>query len=222
MGLGVPPAQGLAGGNFGPKHHHLPLPPALQQPWFAPHPHPPPCASHIPRGQSPRRLRLTPGSPAPNPDLAPGSGSAAAPCSRSPCSLPSLSPLPSPALAPSWPLPTSLGPSPAFYKPGSFSRSPLSAPSLSPHRVPGCCPGEDPALDVRGMRLLPAARLEARGPRPQPDRRPGPDGSTSHPTPQAPPAPDQWTNVGCRSVGHPAPKLQGPRRDCCCTNLCSV
>ena len=85
----------------------------------------------------PRRLGLTPGSPAPNPDLAPGSGSAAAPCSRSPCSLPSLSPLPSPALAPSWPLPTSLGPSPAFYKPGSFSRSPLSAPSLSPYRAPG-------------------------------------------------------------------------------------
>ncbi|XP_069421863.1 uncharacterized protein [Ovis canadensis] len=95
-------------------------------------------------------------------------------------------------------------------------------PKGGPHRVPGRCPGEDPALDVRGMRLLPAARLEARGPRPQPDRRPGPDGSTSHPTPQAPPAPDRWTSVGCRSVGHPAPKLQGPRRDCGCTNLCSV
>lgn len=93
----------------------------------------------------------------------------AAPCSRLPCSLPSLSPLPPPALAPSWPLPTSLGPSPAFYKPSPFSRSPLSAPFLSPHRAPGAAGGEDPALDAGGMRLLPAAGLEARGPRPQLD-----------------------------------------------------
>ncbi|XP_040111158.1 uncharacterized protein LOC120874117 [Oryx dammah] len=30
------------------------------------------------------------------------------------------------------------------------------------------------------------------------------------------------TSAVCRSVGHPAPKLQGPRRDRCCTILCSV
>lgn len=113
----------------------------------------------------------------------PRSGSAAAPCSRLPCSPPSLSPLPLPAVAPSWPLPTSLGPSPAFYKASSFSRSPLSAPFLSPHRASGAARGEDPALDARGMRLLPAAGLEAWGPRPQLDGTPGPDDGTSHPAP---------------------------------------
>lgn len=164
VGLGSPPAQGLAGGKFGPSTITCPSLPLCSSPGS-----PTDVPAIFQEDSHPRRLGLTPGSPAPRPDLAPVSGSAAAPCSRLPCSLPSLSPLPPPALAPSWPLPTSLGPSPAFYKPSSFSRSTLSAPFLSPHRASGAATGEDPALDARGMRLLPAAGLEAWGPRPQLD-----------------------------------------------------
>nr|XP_020738901.1 uncharacterized protein LOC110130953 [Odocoileus virginianus texanus] len=159
----------------------------------------------------PRRFGLTPGSPAPRPDLAPGSGSAAAPCSRLPCSLPSLSPLPPLALAQSWPLPTSLGPSPAFYKPSSFSRSPLSAPFLSPHRAPA-----PPGVRTRhwmpdGMRLLPAAGLEARGPRPQLDGTPGPDNGTSHPGPRHhQPLINRPTSAVWRSVGYRPRSCKGP------------
>lgn len=159
----------------------------------------------------PRRFGLTPGSPAPRPDLAPGSGSAAAPCSRLPCSLPSLSPLPPPALAQSWPLPTSLGPSPAFYKPSSFSRSPLSAPFLSPHRAPAP-PG------VRTLHWMPEGCAcsqqlgwKPRGPRPQLDGMPGPDDGTSHPGPRHhQPLINRPTSAVCRSVGYRPPSCKDP------------
>lgn len=105
MGLGSPPAQGLAGENFGPRHHHLPLPPALQQPWYT---HPTPrCASHIPRGQSPPKTWTHPRKPSPEPRP----GSRLRLCSGS------LLPL---ALQPAFPFPASF--------PGSGSK--LAAPHL--------------------------------------------------------------------------------------------
>ena len=195
-GAGVSPSTGLGWQELQPQ---APFPPpplttsppptVVLQPCSSPG-RPSRSANHIPkRIIIPPKIRTHPSKPSPC-TQAHGSDAPALPVPSLPPALQPAFPtprFPPPALAPSWPPPPSLGPSPAFYKPGSFSGSPLSAPPSPPDRTPATG-GKDPALQ---------SRRDTRSGQPSwkqgtqaPAGTPGPDG-TSHPRHKAPQATDQ-------------------------------
>lgn len=151
-GWGLPQHRAWLAGTSAPSAISPPPPPLTTSPR-------PPCSSpgrpsrsanHIPkRIIIPPKIRTHPSKPSPC-TQARGSNAPALPVPSLPPALQPAFPtprFPPPALAPSWPpTPPSLGLSPAFYKPVSFSESPLSAPPSPPtpqgtrHWGQGPCP----------------------------------------------------------------------------------